>query len=77
MVDVKGKGLGLTRALWLNSSPVVPARHVPWRVPCLGPLLKSGAALTESIKLPFLGVVLTFPFFARQGVDVLFEPCAG
>lgn len=67
MVDVKGKRLGLTAALWLNNLPIVPARCVPWHVPCFSPLLRSSAALTESVKLPLLAVVLTFPFFAFQG----------
>lgn len=71
MVDMKGKSLGL------NSSSLVPARCVPRHVPCLSPLLKSSTASTKSIKLLFLGVILTFPFFASQGIDVLCEPCAG
>lgn len=70
MVDVKGKSLGL------NSLSLVPARCVPWHVPCLNPLLKSSTASTKSIKLLLLGVVRTFLFFALQDIDVLFESWA-
>lgn len=70
MIEVKEVGANyspLAEQLAHSSS-----RGLQGHVPCLSPLMESSAASAESIKLPFLGVVLTF-WFAFRGADVLFD----